>query len=201
MATGIASGRLDLLGGVADYCGSLVLECATGVCTTVRASFIFDDRFTATTSYGGSPVTFAMPLAVLRRGVVALGEIRESLREHDAPSWMNYVFGSFAVLVRETGWLPPAGTGIAVDLSSAVPAAQGVSSSASVEVAVLRALVALSGVTVSPRRLAVLAQEAENYVCGAPCGISAYCSSRVEPYPLPPVRSLGLTSCPYFLSA
>ena len=35
--TGSAPGRLDLLGGVADYSGALVLEVATSLTTTVVA--------------------------------------------------------------------------------------------------------------------------------------------------------------------
>jgi galactokinase len=141
------------------------------VSTTVRASLSSgSDDLVATTMYGEA-ASASVPLSVLREGVPALSAVREFLRRRDSPAWMAYVFGCLAVFARETGWLPPVGSGLVLDVQSTVPAAQGVSSSASVEVAVLRALVALSGRDVPPRRLAVLAQEAENHVVGAPCGI------------------------------
>ena len=89
---------------------------------------------------------------------MTLPSVRVALASAGSPPWMSYVVGCLAVFTRETDWLPTAGTGLVLDVESTVPAAQGVSSSASVEVAVLRALVALSGVAVEPRRLAVLAQ-------------------------------------------
>ena len=56
-------------------------------------------------------------------------------------------------------------------MTSTVPTSQGVSSSASVECATLRALCALSGVDVPPLTLAHLGQRAEHQVAGAPCGL------------------------------
>ena len=52
-STGRAPGRLDLLGGVADYSGALVLELPTRVATTVTATPA--DRFTV------GPATFTAP--------------------------------------------------------------------------------------------------------------------------------------------
>ena len=55
-----------------------------------------------------------------------------------------------------------------VEITSDLPASVGVASSAALEVATARALGAGS---IDPLRLAVLCQEAENHVVGAPCGI------------------------------
>jgi galactokinase len=72
------------------------------------------------------------------------------------------VFGALAAFVGETGWQPPAGQALSFAVTSRVPTAQGVSSSASVEVATLRALTALTGKSINGLRLAHLAQ-----VCSA----------------------------------
>lgn len=51
------------------------------------------------------------------------------------------------------------------------PAGKGVSSSAAVETATMTALVGAYGREVAGRKLAIMCQQAENLVVGAPCGI------------------------------
>ena len=70
------------------------------------------------------------------------------------------------MLVRHGIIEPPA---VRLSVVSDVPIAQGVSSSAALEVATARALVAED--RVAPVDLALLCQEAENRVLGVPCGI------------------------------
>lgn len=161
-----------------DYSGGLVLEVATEVDTVVAASVTpaGPDALVVTSEPFG---TVSLPLAHLRDAAAAAGGhaalslpgVAAYLKAAGAPFWAFYVYGSLAVFVRETGWTPPPGAGVAMTLTSTVPTAQGVSSSASVEVATLRALAALAGVALAPLRVAHIAQAAENYVCGAPCGL------------------------------
>jgi L-arabinokinase len=81
------------------------------------------------------------------------------------------VFGSISTFVKESGWLPSSNQTLTLVISSEVPTSQGVSSSASVEVATIRALLGVSNVSMSQLRLAHIAQAAENFVVGAPCGL------------------------------
>lgn len=164
-------------GGVGDYSGSMVLEVATHVATTVSAevSPSASDEIVMTSEPFG---TTSLPLTPLRDAVNAgtfasinLPDITAFLKAQGAPFWTYYVFGSVAVFVRETGWLPPLGEQIRLEISSDVPTAQGVSSSASIEVAVIRALRKLSGKELTELRTAHIAQNAENFVVGAPCGL------------------------------
>jgi L-arabinokinase len=67
------------------------------------------------------------------------------------------------------GWWPSHGLNIKVE--SGVPTSMGVSSSAALEVATLRALEHLSGLSFTGTERAKLAQRAENEVVGAPCGL------------------------------
>ena len=69
-----------------------------------------------------------------------LSAVRAFLVASDAPGWAFYVFGSLAVFFRETGWLPSTTQTLEMTMESTVPPGQGVSSSASVEVATVRAL-------------------------------------------------------------
>jgi galactokinase len=153
-SVGRAPGRLDLLGGVADYAGARVLEVATHLTTTVTADR--DDALVI------GPVRMTVDEL---RALAALPyeDVRDALSSF--PRWTHYVLGVALVLVRH-GVIDPPSTRLSI--SSDVPTSVGVSSSAALEVATARALV---GDQVDPLRLAALCQEAENHVVGAPCGI------------------------------
>jgi L-arabinokinase len=56
-------------------------------------------------------------------------------------------------------------------ISSRVPEGKGVSSSAALEVAVMSAVAASYDIKLEPRELALLCQQVENAVVGAPCGV------------------------------
>lgn len=153
-AVGSAPGRLDLLGGVADYSGSRVLEVATHVTTTVVAE--------------AADALIVGPAQLTVDEMIALAplpytEVRAVLSPF--PKWTHYVLGVALVLVRHGVIGPPCAR---LTITSDVPTSVGVSSSAALEVATARAL---GAATVEPLRLAALCQEAENQVVGAPCGI------------------------------
>ena len=151
---GSAPGRLDLLGGVADYSGALVLEVATRLTTTVVAE-------PAETFVVGPVQLTADEIATLAQ--LPYPEIRAVLSGQ--PRWTHYVVGVALVLVRHGVIEPPRAR---LSVSSDVPQSVGVSSSAALEIATARAL-GVDGI--DPIRLASMCQEAENHVVGAPCGI------------------------------
>jgi len=152
-SVGSAPGRLDLLGGVADYSGSLVLETPTRVTTTVTAQPA--DALVVGPARVG-------PEELVELAALPYPEMRDALAEH--PRWTRYPIGVALVLVRHGVLSPPA---VELSIASDVPVSVGVSSSAALEVATARAL----GGAVEPLRLARLCQEAENHVVGAPCGV------------------------------
>jgi galactokinase len=155
VSVGRAPGRLDLLGGVADYSGALVLEVATQATTTVTAEP--DDRLRV-----GEVELTASELSALASGSDA--EARLALV--GAPSWTLYPVGVAIVLVRHGVIEPPRAR---LTVESSVPIAMGASSSAAFEVATARALGAHQ--RIEPLQLALLCQEAENGIVGAPCGV------------------------------
>jgi len=152
--TGSAPGRLDLLGGVADYSGALVLEVPTRLTTTVVAE--------PADALAVGPVQLSVD-EVARLAHLPYPELRDALTPH--PRWTHYVIGVALVLVRHRVIPPP---NVRLVVSSEVPQSVGVSSSAALEVATARALVAGG---IDPLWLASLCQEAENQIVGAPCGI------------------------------
>ena len=151
---GSAPGRLDLLGGVADYAGALVLETPTRLTTTVTAE--------PADALVVGPVRLEGDELVKLVGLT-YPEVRDALAGQ--PRWTHYLLGVVLVLVRHGVIEPPR---VRLTVSSNLPRSVGVSSSAALEVATARAL---GTGDLDPLRLAALCQEAENHVVGAPCGI------------------------------
>ena len=154
-----APGRLDILGGISDYSGGLVLELPLRAAALAAAQPTDDGRVVAVS--GGRRI--AADADVLAHA--SLDEIAATFTGRDA--WGAYVLGPVALLVREQG-LPLAGLRVLV--SSSIPEGKGLGSSAAVEVAVLQAAAACLGAAHGPRELALLGQRAEQIFAGAPCG-------------------------------
>jgi galactokinase len=166
-----APGRLDVMGGVADYSGSLVLQLPIADATHVaiqknsaRKVRVLslganaDDRFIeidlSEFVTNGSPIAYATARA------------RFSDPENH---WAAYVTGVFLVLMREKQARFTHGARILIN--SNVPEGKGVSSSAAIEVAVMKAVTSAFNIAVGPEELATLCQKLENLIAGAPCGI------------------------------
>lgn len=169
-----APGRLDLMGGIADYSGSLVLELPIANATHVALQL--DARATLSLISlpvkAGDPVrSFEMPLSDFMNAghPVDYSVARARFADESANQWAAYVAGAFLVLMRERGCVFNEGARILI--SSAVPEGKGVSSSASLEVAVMQALAVAYGIKITPREMAFLCQRVENMVAGAPCGV------------------------------
>ena len=172
-----APGRLDVMGGIADYSGAVVLEGTIGHLAAVALQRREDGRWRVRTA---GPETERLSRSELELPADVFFAPDGTPRSYEAvraafpagAGWAAYVLGVFYVLVAE-GELPAAAVagGADVLLHSAVPLGAGVASSAAVEVAAMRAAVAAYGAGTSGLRLAALCQMVENRVVGAPCGI------------------------------
>jgi L-arabinokinase len=169
-----APGRLDLMGGIADYSGSLVLELPLAAATLVAAQRS-RDRAVRVYTYGNSSVGYTSEaefhLDAIDEAIAAPDySTGHSTFTNDRRSrWAAYVVGTMLVLGREKGARFYEGLRIAVD--SAVPAGKGVASSAALEVAAMQAVCAAYEIEIDGHTLAMLCQKTENLVVGAPCGI------------------------------
>jgi galactokinase len=110
----------------------------------------------------------------VRAHTLAFDETREcalaSLRGATArrvPGWFGYVEGVAWALLN--GGLAVRGADLAID--STLPIGAGLSSSAALELAVARALVAISDLPWDPMAMARIGQRAEHEFAGVPCGI------------------------------
>jgi galactokinase len=91
----------------------------------------------------------------------------DALRPTEGPEWARYVAGTAALLREDLGSLPGADLLIDGDL----PIGAGLSSSASLELGVLVALLGLTGASVDRTELARLGQRVENEIIGVRSGI------------------------------
>jgi L-arabinokinase len=168
-----APGRLDVMGGVADYSGSLVLEMPIREATCVALQRDRSRRLTII-SLVEDPAReplFEMSLDEFdgESGPADYSAARARFQSDPARHWAAYVAGAFLVLMRERGIF--FGDGARILIASDVPEGKGVSSSAALEVAVMQAVAAAYALAIDPREMAILCQKVENLVAGAPCGV------------------------------
>ncbi|KAK1269582.1 L-arabinokinase [Acorus gramineus] len=178
-----APGRLDVMGGIADYSGSLVLQmpireaCHVAVQRNppskhklwkhalARQNADEPTPLLQIVSYGSElnnrAPTFDMDLSDFMDGdqPITYEKAYKYFAQDPSQKWAAYVAGTIVVLMSELG------------VSSAVPEGKGVSSSAAVEVATMSAIAAAHGLNILPRDLALLCQKVENHIVGAPCGV------------------------------
>ncbi|PKA65818.1 L-arabinokinase [Apostasia shenzhenica] len=190
-----APGRLDVMGGIADYSGSLVLQmpireaCHVAVQRNHPAKQKLWKHVQARQQAKGEgpfPVlqivsfgselnnrapTFDMDLLDFLDGgqPISYEEACRYFAKDPSQKWAAYVAGTILVLMTELGVRFT--DCICILVSSAVPEGKGVSSSAAVEVATMSAIAAAHGLDIKPRELALLCQKVENHVVGAPCGV------------------------------
>ena len=166
-----APGRLDVMGGIADYSGSLVLELPIAEATLVALQKDDARQLRIVSLLENETLSFEMPLADLERNgePVEYDEAQRYFKSDATQRWAAYTAGVFLVLSRELGVRFDRGARLLI--SSRVPEGKGVSSSAALEVATMSAVVAAFDIAVGPRELALLCQKVENLVVGAPCGV------------------------------
>ncbi|HEY2962554.1 MAG TPA: galactokinase family protein [Pyrinomonadaceae bacterium] len=167
-----APGRIDLMGGIADYSGALVLQWPIAAATHVAVQ-LQDTPAIEICSLASSPKnpnrSFEMGVADFESNgapveYTAVGSMFQSDRH-----WAAYVAGAFLVLMRERDCRFKQGAKILI--GSEVPEGKGVSSSAALEVAAMMAIAAAYNIEISPVEVAFLSQKVENLIAGAPCGV------------------------------
>lgn len=170
--TGTAPGRLDVMGGIADYSGSLVLQMPTSQTTTVQLQLRTDGHFLLHSDSSEERVqdySITLPELLQADGTLNLAHAGQVLKAKPGGHWAAYVIGCFLVLAREAGIQL---SGASIKISGQVPLGKGVSSSAALEVATLKALAqAYPEWQPAGTTLARYGQMAENLVVGAPCGL------------------------------
>lgn len=148
-----APGRVNLIGEHTDYNDGFVLPCAIDFETRVALSPRDDDRIEVIAAdFDAERDAFS---------------IAQTIPHHPAGGWADYVRGVLTML-RAAG-MPPRGANIAI--AGNVPRGAGLSSSASLEVALALAFRELHELNLDSAAIALLAQQAESRFVGCNCGI------------------------------
>jgi galactokinase len=165
-----APGRLDVMGGIADYSGALVLQWPIREATRVALLPWAEQRLSITSlGQGGVERHCDVPLDLIADAHRSYDEVRAWFGSDPGRHWAAYVAGVFHVLSREHG--VQFRNGAAILIESDVPEGKGVSSSAAIEAATMEAVVEAWRVSIEPRMRAVRCQQVENLIVGAPCGV------------------------------
>jgi len=171
-----APGRLDVMGGVADYSGSLVAEMTIAEAALVALSPRTDRTLRVWSrgidAEGHTPQVFVSldDFYSLDGSLLSYDAVQARLRVDSKTQWAAYLFGCIFTLLAE-GIVPNFAHGANILLDSRVPLGAGVSSSAAIEVATMQALNAAFSLHLDGIAVARLSQMVENKVVGAPCGI------------------------------
>ncbi|GGD49995.1 hypothetical protein GCM10011514_12730 [Emticicia aquatilis] len=158
-------GRMDVMGGIADYSGSMVLQKS------------ISQKATATIGIRNYNQLHIKSLDITSQNEIYIdldeipnnyNEAQKYLRNIEGGDWASYIVGCYLVLSNEKKVKLG---GLDILIQSEVPVGKGVSSSAALEVATLKAITELFHVELTDTELPKLAQMAENLVVGAPCGL------------------------------
>ncbi|HEX8443581.1 MAG TPA: galactokinase [Allosphingosinicella sp.] len=146
-----APGRVNLIGEHTDYNDGFAMPVAIGPETRVAVRRRGEGEIRVTALNFGEEDAF-VPSADLQKAAQG--------------GWRDYIRGTVAILAREGVDIG----GLDIAVMGDVPMGTGLSSSASLEVAVATAVLALAGRQENPKQVALWAQAAENDFVGMRCG-------------------------------
>jgi L-arabinokinase len=163
-----APGRLDVMGGNVDYTGGMVLQSLLREAVWIAAQPRTDDRIRILNP-GAAQFGWEPRLEHRMDDLHDLENLRLLCGQRQSSSWSSYVLG--ALFFLKNRYACSDSSGLDLFIASDLPPNKGVSSSAALEVAALKAASAAWGVCLEGVRLATAGQWVENVVAGAACGI------------------------------
>jgi L-arabinokinase len=163
-----APGRLDLMGGNDDYTGGLVFE-ATIREATWAAAQMNDSRGVQFLNPQVAERGWRSKIAFNLHELTTDAAVRDIVQRDAASRWTAYAMGNIYWL--KLHYPQHVIGGINVYIESDVPLNKGVSSSASLEVAVMKAAASAYGVELTGVKLAEACQWVENVIAESACGI------------------------------
>ncbi|WP_197508893.1 galactokinase [Hydrogenophaga crassostreae] len=175
-----APGRVNLIGEHTDYNGGFVLPCAIDFSTLVALRSREDDQVKV--------------LAVNARFATDSIDLGQAIAHNPQQPWADYVRGVLSTLQKAGLHL----RGMDMAIVGDIPQGTGLSSSASLEVAVIAGVCGVHGIKVQPAQWAQWAQQSENQFVGTQCGIMDMwisATARAECASLIDCRSLESQHC------
>jgi galactokinase len=161
-------GRLDVMGGNVDYTGGMVLQSllreAVWVAAQPRTDDVIQVLNPGAAQFGWEPF-FEARIRDLDDPL----SLRLLCSRKESSRWTAYVLGALCLLKHRYGCRDAGGVNLFV--ASDLPPNKGVSSSAALEIAALKAASAVWKISLCGVALATAGQWVENVVVGAACGI------------------------------
>jgi len=147
-----APGRVNLIGDHTDYNDGFVLPAAINFGTDIAAALRNDNTVRVLAlDCNSESAEFSL----------------DSISFDTEKMWVNYVGGTLLALMKEY----PQIKGVDLVVSGDVPLGAGLSSSASLEIAILKAVARLNKLLLDGVKAALIGQDAENNFVGCNCGI------------------------------
>lgn len=168
-----APGRLDCMGGMADYSGALALQLPIERAAYVAAGRREDQRVhveIAGDGPEGEPTRYTWPISLFYQSdgqFVLASELRDKFEDC---SWVRHVAGVTLALL-ESGDVPHLAGGVTLLIQSDIPMKSGLASSAALQVATAKAVAAVLGVELDVRRLCHACRTANLETVGAEPGL------------------------------
>lgn len=142
-----AHGRVNLIGEHTDYNNGFVLPTLIPQSINVSLSLREDNKIV------GNSTEF--------------GKLECPLGSPTDGTWLDFIRGASHYIKQEGG----AVSGVSLTVSSTLPTGSGLSSSAALEVAVLRALLSVTNISLQNSQIALIGQQIEHQFVGTQCGI------------------------------
>jgi len=161
-------GRLDLMGGNDDYTGGLVFE-STIREATYSATQLRDDRVVELKNKTVNNAGWQGDVVISLDELYDEEKVREIVNKNSSVRWTAYVLGNLHYLLKK--FPDKIKSGIRLYMESTVPFNRGVSSSAAIEVAVMKSAAAAYQIELAGTELALACQWVENVIAGSACGI------------------------------
>ena len=142
-----AHGRVNLIGEHTDYNNGFVLPSLIPQSLQVSINLRNDDKIIGISS--------------------EFGELRSSISSSNDGTWLDFVRGTVYFCQK----ISPSIKGMEVAVSSSIPSGSGLSSSAALEIALLKAITQLKGISIQAEEMAKIGQQIEHQFVGTQCGI------------------------------
>ena len=170
-----APARLDIMAGLSDYAGATVLSTPLQAATVVAVQKRLDRRFVIRNLDMNKERVINCEYRLddlfeagqLKPYSVLQGQFSQDPHHH----WLSHVIGAIPVLLQE-GFAKTWDSGANIAISSTIPMAAAVASSAALQVANLLALTAAFGLSLDGFQVALASQILENQIVGTPAGIT-----------------------------
>lgn len=168
-----APGRLDCMGGMADFGGGLALQMPIDRAVYVAAGRRDDQRVVVHSiawNFSGERSSHSWPLSVFYQSngqFVAPGTLSGAFADC---LWARHVAGVCLALLG-SGELPHLAGGATLMIQGDIPPAAGLASSAALQVAIVKALATIFELDLNQHALVQMCRFVDCEVVGAPCGL------------------------------